>query len=165
MLDVGALYEAHAPALLTYVRRHMRGASAPDADDVAHDVWLRAVRAADRYRDEDKPKAWLFQIARNLVTDYRRRRALVAVERIGAEAMAVQHPQAHREYARIEQRLWLAPAIADLTHEQREVVDLRYYRDQDTSMMAERLGMSDNGVKQRQRRALVRMRRHLEATA
>lgn len=165
MLDVGVLYEAHHRTILAYVSRYMTGTASEDAADVAHDVWVRALRASGRYRDEDKPKAWLFMIARNLVTDYHRRRALVAVERIGAEALALPHQQAHREYARIEQRQWLAPAIANLTHEQRQVVEWRYFRDQDTVVTAARLGLSENGMKKRQRRALDRMRKHLEATA
>lgn len=163
-LDVGALYEAHHRTILAYVSRHMTGTASEDAADVAHDVWVRALRAADRYHNDDKPKAWLFMIARNLVTDYHRRKALVAFERVGAEALAVPHRQAHGEYARIDLRQWLAPAIADLTHEQREVVELRYYRDQGPTVTAARLGLSQESVKKRQRRALDRMRKVLEAT-
>lgn len=45
------------------------------AADLAQDTFLRAYRAAGRYRDEGRFEAWLFRIAANLVRSDRRRAA------------------------------------------------------------------------------------------
>jgi RNA polymerase sigma-70 factor (ECF subfamily) len=66
-----SIWRALNPALVRYLR-----VLEPDAaDDVASEAWLQVVRGLRRFRgDEAGFKSWLFTIARNKVTDARRRR-------------------------------------------------------------------------------------------
>jgi RNA polymerase sigma factor (sigma-70 family) len=70
--DVGALYERYARRLLAF----LGGLGVPPAqlDDVHHDVWLRVCKALEQKPFEGHFRGWLFQVARNLVTDRARSR-------------------------------------------------------------------------------------------
>ena len=45
-----------------------------DVEDLYQEVWLRVVRAAERFDGERRFSTWLFQIALNLSRDWQRRR-------------------------------------------------------------------------------------------
>jgi RNA polymerase sigma-70 factor, ECF subfamily len=90
--DLRAAHRAHAGELFRYALRSLgdRGA----AEDAVQDVFLRAWRAADTFDPtRSSLRAWLFAIARNVVVDSARRRAVrpvlpVAVETLVAMAGA-----------------------------------------------------------------------------
>jgi RNA polymerase sigma-70 factor (ECF subfamily) len=74
-LDTDRLYE-HWPLVLGSIRRQMTGLE-DDAEDLAADVFERAVRHAARYEPaEHGPAGLLLVIARRCVMDYHRRRRL-----------------------------------------------------------------------------------------
>ena len=163
MIDVSALYEQHASEIRAYCGNHMRGAAAPDAEDVAASVWERALKAAGRYRDDGKPRAWLFTIASRLVSDYhRRRRCSISAEQIGDEALQVDEPRATREYRRVVDRMVLAPALDTLTPWQRDVVARWCYAGEPASATASAIGTTENAVMKARHRALASLRRSME---
>jgi RNA polymerase sigma-70 factor (ECF subfamily) len=47
--------------------------SRSDAEDLFQEVWIRIIRNADRFKDVSF-RAWMWQIARNLLIDFRRKR-------------------------------------------------------------------------------------------
>ena len=47
--------------------------SRSDAEDLFQDVWIRIIKNADRFKDVSF-RAWMWQIARNLLIDFRRKR-------------------------------------------------------------------------------------------
>jgi RNA polymerase sigma-70 factor (ECF subfamily) len=64
------LFSDYQPALL----RYLRGRAGQLADDVASETWLAAARGLASFDgDADGFRAWLFTIARNRLTDERRR--------------------------------------------------------------------------------------------
>lgn len=71
-VDVGALFDAHAAALLRLVER-LTGPGG-HVEDVVQDVFLVAHRRADALAAAESPKAWLYGIAVNLCREQRRRR-------------------------------------------------------------------------------------------
>lgn len=64
-----ALAEAHGPALRAYFRR---AAGADVADDLAQEVFVRVVRAADGFESRGRDRAWVFTIARRVLIDHAR---------------------------------------------------------------------------------------------
>jgi RNA polymerase sigma-70 factor, ECF subfamily len=72
-VEVADLFDRHGRA----VRHYFRAAtgSAELAEDLAQDVFVRVVRGAGEYEPRERERAWLFQIARNILLDYRRRLA------------------------------------------------------------------------------------------
>lgn len=181
-LDVGALYEQHEREIARFVGKRMTGAAHPDADDVAQHVWERALRAAGRYHDRDKPKAWLLTIARNLVSDYYKS-SRWQLRDVFLDTKAI-HEKWELAEARLVSNDWqqyahepgwrdrypsdyahLYAALENLTPDQRQVVELFYWHGLPFATIAERIGTTENGVKKLAIRARARMRRHLERTA
>src|SRR5258708_29579781 len=82
-----ALFRAHAPSLVGYLRA--RGVS--DPDDLANEVFVRAFRSVHTVQgDSDRFRSWLFGIARNAAIDDARRRRRQPVE----SALHAQSPAA-----------------------------------------------------------------------
>ncbi|MEM9379315.1 MAG: sigma-70 family RNA polymerase sigma factor [Planctomycetota bacterium] len=75
----GRLVEMHGARLRYYVRRLVRD---PDeVEDVVQDTWLAVVRRIATLDDPASFRAWMYRIARNLVTTgLRRRRALRSLD-------------------------------------------------------------------------------------
>ncbi|MGH7467583.1 MAG: RNA polymerase sigma factor [Longimicrobiales bacterium] len=65
------LYRRHTPRLYALVLRML--ASETDTDDVVQETWLRAIRAASRFRWEASFSSWLTAIALNCARGLRRR--------------------------------------------------------------------------------------------
>lgn len=70
--DVDRLYRQHHSAVLHYCRVHLNDPR--EAEDVAQEVWCRALQAMRRGDTPHNPGAWLTRIARNLVIDTYRAR-------------------------------------------------------------------------------------------
>src|SRR5690242_20081347 len=70
MLDLGQLYEAHAPALRGYIRRQLDDVA--DAEDVCQEVFLDALEHLASYEERGLARAWLYRIARSRIGDARR---------------------------------------------------------------------------------------------
>jgi RNA polymerase sigma factor (sigma-70 family) len=68
--DFEKVYQRLAPVVLAFLKSKCFGAV--DANDVAQDVWKNAFRGWNRF-DGANPKAWMFTIARNCLTDSIRR--------------------------------------------------------------------------------------------
>jgi RNA polymerase sigma-70 factor, ECF subfamily len=84
--DLRAAHRAHAGGLFRFALRCLgdRGA----AEDVVQEVFLRAWRAAHTF-DPGRAslQAWLFAIARNVVVDSARRRAVRPVQPVAVETL------------------------------------------------------------------------------
>ncbi|TNF36858.1 MAG: hypothetical protein EP329_04475, partial [Deltaproteobacteria bacterium] len=70
-VDLAALFDAHAPALLRLVER-LTGPGG-HVEDVVQDVFLVAHRREETLAAAESPRAWLYGIAVNLCRDHRRR--------------------------------------------------------------------------------------------
>ena len=119
--DLGAiesLYDAHADDVLRWVVR--LGGPHLSAEDVAHEVFVQAIRSACRFRGESSVRTWLFGITRGTVANARRRSALrrfVGLDRV-PEPHGTDRPADHLAIAAQERRL-LQSCLDELTTRQR----------------------------------------------
>jgi RNA polymerase sigma factor (sigma-70 family) len=72
--DIASLHAEHAPAIYAWaclrVRRRLRAFASPE--DLAQEIWVRAVRAATARDPAAPPRAWLFTIAKNVLYEVQR---------------------------------------------------------------------------------------------
>jgi RNA polymerase sigma-70 factor (ECF subfamily) len=66
------LWHALSDELRAFLRSRVRSES--DADDILQDVFVRVVEKIGSIRQADRIEAWVYQIARNAVADFYRRR-------------------------------------------------------------------------------------------
>lgn len=79
MLDVAALYRQFGPMVLRRARRLVGDA---EAEELAHEVFLRALERQGELHRDTSPSTWLYRVTTNLglnrLRDDRRRAALLA---------------------------------------------------------------------------------------
>ncbi len=146
------LFEEEMPAIYRYA--FSRVARAEDAEDVAALVFEQAWRSAEHLEDRGlPPRAWLFGIARHVVTEHRRRlfRAppVVALEAFELPGAGL---EGHAE------QVALAKAVAQLPRADGEVVTLRFLHGLSLAETAAAMGVTVDAVKARQGRALRKLR-------
>lgn len=152
------LYDLHAGLVNGLVLRIVRERS--DAEDVVQEVFVQAWRQAARFdAGRGSPEAWLCTIARSRALDRLRRRAArredLADDTPGREPARSATPQA-------EIGLAVRQALAGLSPDQRDALELAYYEGLSQSEIAARLGQPLGTVKTRIRTAMLRLRSTLE---
>ncbi len=164
--------EAFAPLVQRYERRLfgfvLSRLAEPDvAADLAQETFVRAFRAAPRYRESGRFESWLFRIADNLVRSELRRRARRGVL-ASVDSEAVREtvrddagPPPDEAAFRQELRLALREALPRLPQAFREAVMLRYVEGWSYREIAARLGIEEGTAKSRAHRGLQRLRLHL----
>lgn len=142
--------------LLGFLRHHVPAGVSPE--DVLHDLFLRALRQDRGFCELRNPRAWLFEVARNLVTDQlRRRRETVALpEDLAASDAAVEEID---EVDRLS--ACLPRVLSELAVEDRESIELCDIGGMTQARFAELKGLSLPGAKSRIQRARQRLRARL----
>jgi RNA polymerase sigma-70 factor (ECF subfamily) len=148
----------HRP-LLAYIRR--RVATPHDADDILQDVFVRIHANLGDLRDTENVTAWVFQITRNVITDYYRQRAASA----GALARLAEHVDEHVpvvpdgeagadifRQASDEFAQCLEPMLGEVPEPYRQAVTLTEIKGMTKKEAAEKLGVSLSGMKSRVQR-------------
>lgn len=151
------LYDTNVDSVYRYVLYRLREPS--DAEDLTADVFTRAFANIHRYRWQGKSfLAWLYTIARNAITD-RRRRSRPTVELESAFGLAQGGPTAHDHAVHGEQVTALRGAVKYLTGEQQEVLILRFIENLSSREVASILGKNEGAIRALQFRALGRLRK------
>lgn len=147
----------------TYCARALGDATA--AADCTQETFVGAWRSRDRFDPAKGTLAgWLLGIARYKVLDARRA-ASRAPEPVGDDLpLDDASPAAAGDGSedRLAERLLVAHALDTLSPRARQVVELTFYSQLSQTEIAERLGLPLGTVKSDVRRALQRLRPHLE---
>ncbi len=155
------LYDTYVDSVYRYVLYRVREPS--DAEDLASEVFTRAFANIHRYRWQGKSfLAWLYTIARNAITD-RRRRDRPTVDLDSAYGIAEDGPTAHDHAVHGERVVAMRSAVKYLTVEQQEVLRLRFEHDMSSRQVAKALGKNEGAIRALQFRALGRLRKILKS--
>jgi RNA polymerase sigma-70 factor (ECF subfamily) len=158
-----ALYDRHYDAVYRYC--YYRVNDVHLAEDLTSEVFVRMVEKLDTFRLRGRPfLAWLYTIARNLVTDAHRQNGQASHLALDeASAVSVDGEKILMQGA--DRRLradCLAKALQHLTEEQRQVILLKFVEDCNNAQVARILSRSEGAIKALQHRALGALRRALE---
>ena len=142
----------------------MRIGNRDDAEDLAGEVFLRALKSIGSFKDQGIPLgAWLFRIAHNLMVDHLRksskRKSVPLDEALQIRDSANPEEETLRklQFAEVQQ------AAEHLTPAQREVVSLRFAGGLTCAEVAQVMGRSIGAVRELQHVALKSLRRLLSA--
>lgn len=134
-----------------------------DAQDLTQEVFLRALRSLDRYRQTSVPfRAYLATIARNLVRDQwrRKRLSLVDLEAAGELPSSSAGPEEHA-VSRSEAD-HLRAGIATLPPDYQEVIQLRVLEGRPTDEVARMMNRTPAAIRQLQHRAINALRTRIQ---
>jgi RNA polymerase sigma-70 factor (ECF subfamily) len=154
------IYDRHQPAIYRYI--FYRVSDQATAEDLTGEVFVRLVERIGRFTYRGRPLlAWLYTIARNLVTDHHRRTGQSSVIPLEERLIADTLDQEETVVQRLTQQR-LVRAIAHLTEDQRQVILLKFFEGLDNEATACTMGKSVGAIKALQHRALIALRRVLE---
>ena len=157
------LYETYSPLIFRFLRRRMEG-SDEIVEDLTEDVFVKLYEKLDRYVDRGVPfTAWLYRMAHNCMIDYVRKLPRYSEQSLDA-VVDVPEQGTGSEYGQVLDRQAIEPALARLTPEQRQTVELRFLSGLNVAETAAAMGRSEDAVKKLQARALVNLRRSLTAS-
>jgi len=154
------IYDQHQPAIYRYIFYRLGDAGV--AEDLTSEVFVRLVERIDRFTYRGRPLlAWLYTIARNLITDHHRRVQRSPLLPLDEQVVADRpDPEEAVMDTLIQHRL--VAAMDKLTEDQRRVILLKFIEGLDNESVARILGKSVGAIKALQHRALAAMRRILE---
>lgn len=158
----GCLYRLYFPQVFTFI--NFRVGSREDAEDLANAVFEKALGAIDRYRPKPAQfSTWLYTIAKNCIIDHYRKRRLPVDDEAEAAAVASNDPSCDPIACVLheERKRTLREALRELTPEQREVIECRFFFELSTQETAEAMGKTQGAVKALQFRALESLHRLL----
>ena len=151
------IYDAHYTRVYRYVL--VRVGNTAEAEDLAGEVFLRALESLSSYKQRGLPfGAWLFRIAHNLVVDHVRRKAKRPTTQLEDDlpllgdapddlvAMGLTMDDARK-------------AMLALTDNQRQVLALRFGGGLSLAETAQAMGKNENAIKAMQHSAIGAMRR------
>lgn len=128
-----------------------------EATDVAQEVFIKAMREPRFFDPGFKMKAWLFRVTSNLcynmVRDRRRRTGLLERH---PRPRSIEADQVEVVFAD-ERQQQIAEAIATLTQDHREILELRYYGDLSYAEIADALQIRLGTVMSRLSRARTKL--------
>ena len=155
----GLLFDHYHLPVYRYIASRVHRPS--DAEDLTQLVFVKALEALPRYEVRGIPfGGWLFRLARNAIIDQIRTRrdhlSLVTAttretEDAGPEAVAVLREDLQR----------VARALSDLTDDQREVIELRFFAGLSVLEAAVAMGRQEGTIRGLQFRAIASLRRSL----
>jgi RNA polymerase sigma-70 factor (ECF subfamily) len=134
----------------------------PEPEDQASETLLQVARNIASFQgDEDSFRSWIFVIAHRRMIDSRRRTG----RRLPTSELEVEHQGGDVEEEALASLSTeeVTRLLEILTDEQREVIVLRTLADLSLEQTADVMGKRVGSIKAMQRRAIARLRKHLDA--
>lgn len=132
----------------------------PTAEDIVQDVFIKFFQTQQQFRQEASIKTYLTKMTANKAKDYLRSwkyRKQVLFENVFGETRGIDEDVVAREHlAELEKHLFQLPL------KYREPLILYYYNEQSIADIAQDLGLNENTVKTRLRRAKQQMKMFFE---
>ena len=155
----GRIFDAYAAPIHRFIASRVNRPS--DAEDLTQLVFVKALEALPRYESRGIPfGGWLFRLARNAIIDQIRTHKdhlplLAAVTRETDDAGPEQRAALSEDLDR------LAEALKELTDDQREVIELRFFAGLSVLEAAMVMGRQEGTIRGLQFRAIQTLRRTL----
>lgn len=147
-------WRQHHGELRAFLRN--RAGDPAEADDLLQEIFLKALHQGTGFCVLDNPRAWLFQVARNLLVD----RLRLSKEQVPLPEDLVAEPSPRADPVDLLSHC-LPRVLSELSAQDREAIVLCDIEGMTQQAFARHLGLSLPAAKSRVQRARLRLRAHL----
>ncbi len=140
-------------------------------EELMNQVVIEALQSADRFDPARRPMPWLLGIGINLIRQqlrqHARSREIPARDLFAATQAGLSDDELFERFGalveanpagQIEQDSWIADTLAQLTEDDRQIIQLAILNDLDSSAIAHQLGITPGAARVRLHRAIKRLR-------
>jgi RNA polymerase sigma-70 factor (ECF subfamily) len=157
------LYLLHFDRIYGYL--HLSVGNRHDAEDLTTQTFLKMLEAIGRFRWKSAPfSAWLFRIAHNLAMDHFRATKRWQPEEEVPEPEGAEESSAEDAALESIGRRSMLQLIEKLSHEQKQVLTLKFVFNFSNGETASILGKTEGAVKSLQHRALGSLQKQIAAS-
>ena len=158
-IDTKDIWRRMHERLLAYIRR--RVSTGEDAEDILQDVFVRIHTNLHRLKETQNLRAWIYQITRNAIADYYRRRARASeivqeltpdVGEASLSSPSGQTPGTPADAVDTELNGCMEPLLGELPEPYRRAVTMTEMDGLTQTEAARELGLSVSGMKSRVQR-------------
>lgn len=137
------------------------------AEDLVQEVYIRVLKAYDRFEGNSSEKTWLFSIAKNVAIDYFRKqrgwKKWVLTKLDFSEVQVKDHLPLPEEISEQREEIQtIYKCLDQCTMDQKMVILLRYIHELSISETAAALSWTESKVKTTQHRAIKALKRYME---
>ncbi len=156
----GLLYDHYQPKIYRFAL--VKVSHREEAEDLTHQVFLKAWQSIESYRDLGFPfSSWLYRIARNHVVDYYRgKRTTESLDDADPEEAPVEHSLPGDLLEKLEMER-VKSAIRKLKPEYQDVIIMRFVEDLPIRETALAIDKSEGAIKLLQHRAIKELQKIL----
>ncbi|MRX71042.1 RNA polymerase sigma factor SigX [Bacillus lacus] len=159
------LYETYHYDIFQYLYYMVKNRE--QAEDLTQEVYIRVLRAYDKFEGRSSEKTWILSIARHVAIDWFRKQKTVKqriLEKFDWEKEQIRDagPLPDEITMQGEQVAAIYKALDSCTVDQKSVVILRYIQGLSISESAEALSWTESKVKTTQHRALKAIKKCIE---
>ena len=139
------------------------------SEDIFQDTFLKVIRTvkSKRYNEEGKFVPWVMRIAHNLVIDHFRKQNRIPVQRNSGEMdvfslISDSTLNIENKIIKDQVELDVVKLLDVLPEDQREVLEMRLFKDMSFKEISEQTGVSINTALGRMRYALINLRKAVD---
>lgn len=159
-----ALLNRHQQRVFSYIIRIVKNQEL--ADDIFQETFVKAITTIKqgRYTDSGKFSAWITRIAHNLIIDFYRQDKVGTMSTDNSEVNLLNRKELSEDTVEdliIDEQISedVRKIMNSLPESQREVLEMRFYRDMSFKEIAEATNVSINTALGRMRYAIINMRK------
>ena len=157
----GVLYQEFYTPVYRYI--YFRVSSKDEAEELAQDVFVKAMNAFTRYEARtNTPLPYFYTIARNTVIDWQKKKRGVHVDQEMFMEIADDTSKTDKQAVVSEELVALKKALQELPEDQREALELRFFNDLSGREVAQVMGKSEESVRQLQSRGMKALKSHFQ---
>lgn len=160
----GHLYDRYIAQIHRFIA--LKVGTRQEAEDLTHEVFVSAWQKLPNYKPQGYPfSSWLYRIARNRVIDYyRTKKPQVSIDEqiaIDEAGLGIEGDTSD-EFDKGLSMASIQRALAQLSGDQREVMQLRFLDDLSPAEIAQVMGKREGAVRILQHRAIQKLKTILE---
>lgn len=169
--DISETVKQERGRLFNFIRKRVK--STLDAEDILQDVLYQFVRVSNEVETIEKASAWLFQVARNRITDLYRKKKTTNFSQLDAVSDDEEGSVNFEDYlpdlndlpdtGMTKEMVWevLEEGLSELPEEQSSVFRMHEFEDLSFNEISEMTGEGVNTLISRKRYAILHLRKKM----